>query len=104
MKLKEQLECKSKNFNEAVCTINSQKDEITVLKSENKKCLDKLDELEKVKKDLEGKLESVTLQNGTYEFYLYFGFFFYTEFLTLYVCYIYYVKCLSFGWIHLNIL
>lgn len=66
MKLKEQLESDCKRLEEAVNTINLQKDEIERLRCENRKFNDELDELKKLNSDLQNKLDAIISQHGIY--------------------------------------
>lgn len=72
MKLKEQLESECKRLEEAVNTVNLQKDEIEKMRCENRKCIDELDELKKINNDLQNKLDAVISQNGIYSILLIF--------------------------------
>lgn len=66
MKLKEQLESESKRLEEAVNTINLQKDEIEKLTCKNRKFNDELAELKTLNSDLQNKLDAIISQHGIY--------------------------------------
>lgn len=65
MSIKEQLDSKCRKLEEALNTINSQKDEIEKLMYENRKYSDELVELKNADKNLENKFDNISSQIGT---------------------------------------
>lgn len=68
MSFKDQFESKCKKLEEALRTINSQKDEMEKMRCEHRKICDELVELKNVKKNFENKSVNIASEIGTYIF------------------------------------